>query len=457
MIILPILFFKVSCYIKAWCIINIIRIYERKAVIISEQILEDLKQPIAADKFAGSYIKVDRQIFRPLRNLYNEANSAARKLIQTPDENELDQLEEANIEAQKKLAQALVNCFKTQTKDIELLSWLMVSQVYLDKSLLGFKNTVSLLKFLVLEHWEELNPNVPELSLKSQDEVGRKKEITEFKAQSFNQMIGTGDSDSILYAPLSMLPLIDDITYFKYQSAQKKGECPTLKQNVKKYVEDNKVNLQALIETLKSCKNDFTEIYKYLSKVCAESNVTLPNFSFTINQFDKMLKFVSFITDLSIEDKANEIIAPTKESEEIVVKEQDVQEVSNQKLSTKVVSTTAVGGIENNEETFNLLAKNNQLNREQIFTELQLIADYFKSSEPHSPVSYLIEKAIRWGHMSLPELMNELMNEEQDTKNRIFTVAGLNDGSSNEAISGGNVTKTNNSSNNNQTQPSINW
>ena len=54
--------------------------------------------------FAGTYLKLDRQAFRALRNVYNEANSAARKLMQTPDESELDELIEANKESWKKLS-----------------------------------------------------------------------------------------------------------------------------------------------------------------------------------------------------------------------------------------------------------------------------------------------------------------------------------------------------------------
>ncbi|MCG8311948.1 MAG: type VI secretion system protein TssA, partial [Pseudomonadales bacterium] len=45
------------------------------------------------------------------------------------------------------------------------------------------------------------------------------------------------------------------------------------------------------------------------------------------------------------------------------------------------------------------------------------IAEFFKKTEPHSPVSYAIEKTVRWGRMSLHELMNELLLDSQAKEN----------------------------------------
>jgi type VI secretion system protein ImpA len=49
--------------------------------------------------------------------------------------------------------------------------------------------------------------------------------------------------------------------------------------------------------------------------------------------------------------------------------------------------------------------------REDAFRALALIAKYFRTTEPHSPVSFLIERTIRWGQMPLPALLSELIPE----------------------------------------------
>lgn len=48
-------------------------------------------------------------------------------------------------------------------------------------------------------------------------------------------------------------------------------------------------------------------------------------------------------------------------------------------------------------------------NREEALRQLNAISEFFRKTEPHSPISYVIDKAIKWGDMSLAELMQELL------------------------------------------------
>jgi type VI secretion system protein ImpA len=43
---------------------------------------------------------------------------------------------------------------------------------------------------------------------------------------------------------------------------------------------------------------------------------------------------------------------------------------------------------------------------------LLLVADFFKRTEPHSLVSYRLEETVRLGRMALPELLSELIPQE---------------------------------------------
>ena len=429
-------------------------------MIVNDKVLQKLKEPVNEQQYCGTYIKLDRQAFRALRNVYNEANSAARKLLQTPDESELDELNENNINSWKRLSDQLCETFQKQTKDIELLSWLMVSQLYLDDTLIGFKNTLDLLNTLLTEHFDELNPVIPEASIKAQDEAGKLRESLDFKMAAFSQMVGIGENDSILYAPMSQVRLLGNVSYFAYQSAEMKGECPKLREDLKKDVSANADKYKTTIETLKQCKTLCNDIYVLLGSKCQPSGIQTPNFMFIINHLDRILKSVGFLTGFSIEDKKEQA------AEEPV---QDNNASSPAEPQTAAVQTVAVqtAGVVNNSQSFELLSKNSEVTREQVFEELANIAKYFRSTEPHSPVSYLIEKAIRWGHLSLPELLNELISDQADTKNRIFTIAGLQEGgtfnsdylSSGGAQSGG----SNNASSQSAQQkkensgPAINW
>lgn len=52
--------------------------------------------------------------------------------------------------------------------------------------------------------------------------------------------------------------------------------------------------------------------------------------------------------------------------------------------------------------------------REAAYRALAEIAAFLRRVEPHSPTPYLIERAVRWGDMSLPELMADLSRQGRD-------------------------------------------
>lgn len=61
------------------------------------------------------------------------------------------------------------------------------------------------------------------------------------------------------------------------------------------------------------------------------------------------------------------------------------------------------------------------VSREDAYRRLTEAADYLLRTEPHSPVPYLIKRAVAWGRMDLSELLQELMTNDQD----LFKTYGL--------------------------------
>jgi len=62
--------------------------------------------------------------------------------------------------------------------------------------------------------------------------------------------------------------------------------------------------------------------------------------------------------------------------------------------------------------------------RDEAFRVLERVADYFRRMEPHSPVSYSLEQAVRWGRMSLPDLLNELVADDS-VRQEMFRRTGI--------------------------------
>jgi type VI secretion system protein ImpA len=62
--------------------------------------------------------------------------------------------------------------------------------------------------------------------------------------------------------------------------------------------------------------------------------------------------------------------------------------------------------------------------REDALHALGQIADFFRRSEPHSPLSYTLDEAVRRGRMTWPELLAEVV-ADTDTRNTILNTLGI--------------------------------
>ena len=64
-------------------------------------------------------------------------------------------------------------------------------------------------------------------------------------------------------------------------------------------------------------------------------------------------------------------------------------------------------------------------NRTQALQQLQMVADFFRRTEPHSPVAYLANRAVQWGNMPLHEWLRSVI-KDGGTLNQVEELLGLN-------------------------------
>lgn len=62
--------------------------------------------------------------------------------------------------------------------------------------------------------------------------------------------------------------------------------------------------------------------------------------------------------------------------------------------------------------------------RAEAYQLLEMAAAYLLREEPHSPTPYLVNRAVAWGRMPLPQLMQEVLREDGDL-NRYFSIIGV--------------------------------
>lgn len=63
-------------------------------------------------------------------------------------------------------------------------------------------------------------------------------------------------------------------------------------------------------------------------------------------------------------------------------------------------------------------------NRETALKTLLQVAEFFRRTEPHTPLSYALEQAVRWGRMSLPDLLVELIPDDS-ARHEMFKRVGI--------------------------------
>lgn len=62
--------------------------------------------------------------------------------------------------------------------------------------------------------------------------------------------------------------------------------------------------------------------------------------------------------------------------------------------------------------------------RNEALLALKQVAEYFRRTEPHSPISYGAEQLVRWSQTPLPELLSELV-PDNSAREHLFTLTGM--------------------------------
>ena len=79
--------------------------------------------------------------------------------------------------------------------------------------------------------------------------------------------------------------------------------------------------------------------------------------------------------------------------------------------------------------TERLLTNSSVKSRQEAFQVLSRVSEYFRLTEPHSPISYALDQVVRWGRMSLPELLSEIV-ADRSARDEIFKRTGITEESS---------------------------
>ncbi|PKF63489.1 type VI secretion system protein TssA [Psychromonas sp. psych-6C06] len=275
-----------------------------------------------------------------------------------------------------------------QSKDLEVACWLTEALVR-KSGFQGLKDGFTLIRQLVENFWEAgLYP--------AEDEDG-----IETRVAPVAGLNGEG-ADGVLLSPIRNSAITEDaavepFSLWQYSQAvvvsrmedDRKRNAVIEKngfsiEDIEKAVNQSSSEFYAtLFDDVEICLSEYRSVNTLLTDFCGSYDA--PSTSKIIELVEEAKSAINHIAKakLPIKSEAVEEIAEDIEGEPVVA---------------AAVAAPAVDAIT---QALN--------SRDDAFKQLNTIAEYFLKTEPHSPISYILSKAIKWGNMPLEELMKELI------------------------------------------------
>ena len=353
-------------------------------------------KPIDENSPCGVNLRDDvspTSIYYRLKDMRTKARNTERRQLVDAEEIVFDANDWSELYSE------LPSIIETETKDLELVAWYIEAATRID-GFLGLANGFELAATLIENFWDNLYPQP--------DEDG--------VATRISPIIGLNGfgADGALIMPILGINLTSSSSanpsYATWQY-ERALELEKLHDDDKK---EEKV--QSGIIPLKSIQKAFSD---------SGNEYIIEQHQYLQLAIDNYTRLIDIIDEKCIEDPqpTSNIMSALRRCEDVFrYLSQDVIELK----TTEEVETSPEPEVNSNNADKVVMTKHNTqtLTREKALFDLQNIANYFRESEPHSPVSYLIEQSINWSKKSLPELLQELISDEP-ARSDYFRLAGI--------------------------------
>lgn len=344
--------------------------------------LKSLLKPISGENPSGESVRYS--------GVYDEITEARRA------DEDLAQGEwqvELKIADYKKVIEAAIPVLETETKDLQIAAWLSESLVR-ENGFAGLRDSLKLLSGLQRKFWDTLFPEIDEGNMEGRanalawvDEEAafsiKKAPITDGEGYSFFDY----EDSKKFNIPANLESLaVEEQEKFKKLEEQARKENRTTAAQWEKSLSASK---RAFYEELNIAIEECWTAHNALNQLIEEK--------FEINQapslgnLKKTLENIQLQTDKILQQKREEEPDPVEESEV----SEEAEEAESETSSNK--GKSSIGGTINN--------------RREALKELEKIASFFRQTEPHSPVSYLVNRAVKWGNMPLDSWLQDVVKD----------------------------------------------
>lgn len=355
--------------------------------------ISELLIPISEDQPTGVDLRLDASPLSSYQTI-KTARSAARDAEKNNLYNESGGSDAD--EYWRKILTLAPRILREESKDLEVATWLTEAMVR-RYGFQGLRDSLQLIEGLLNQFWEHLYP-MP-------DEDGIETRVSPLAG------LNGKSNEGVLIAPIRRIPLTEGYTpgpfaYYQYQQAV----------DIERTSNDD-------AREAKAEKLGFT--LAHIEQAVAESSETF--FADLVDDMDQAVASCRAIESL-LDDACGSSDAPSTRNIVAAVEacRSAINHIAKHKLPVVIEeslqgnetfagdpsASTAKASAGN---TGSVIA-NALVSREAAFKQLLEIAQFFRKTEPHSPVSYALEKAVKWGNMSLEDLIIELIPDSSSRK-----------------------------------------
>lgn len=349
--------------------------------------IESLLQPINDDSPVGEDLREDRSAdskFYAIKDARNNARTAERNSMFDEDAGSV------YLEWQPILDMA-PEILRDYAKDLEIAAWYTEALIRFE-GYAGLRDGFKLLKGLMENFWDDLYPEP--------DEDGM-----ETKVAPLTGLNGDG-GDGTLIMPIKSVLLTEMTSYGEFRYWQYLQVSEAAKIQDEEQQEQRLSSIGFGMDTLELAVENSSD--EFCRNTLEDLEAALEAFMEMTAVVDEKAGLADAPPSSNVKNTLEQVLAGYKHltRNKIIIIEDDDEagDASEEGSDSGAGGGKASGG-------GNVVAEAIK-SREQAFKQLVEIADFFIKTEPHSPVSYLLKKTVRWGRMPLNELMRELLPEE---------------------------------------------
>lgn len=341
--------------------------------------LESLLQPISEENSVGDDIREDSSptsLYYAIKDARNSARASERQNMFDGNNSEAG-------DYWRKILDLAPDILQNNAKDLEIASWYTEALIR-QYGFRGLRDGFKLIHGLIEQYWDNLYP------LPDEDGI-------ETRVASLSGLNGEG-AEGVLIAPIRNVEITQGyepgpFSYWKYQQAMdvekildeeaktdKASKLGFSNEDVERAVADSSETFYIdLVDDVSEAIATYRKIGTLLDEYCGIQDS--PPSSNIINILEDCLGTIKHIGK-------NKIPAaePAESSEQNTEGEAP--------MAASGTPAHAAGPVKS---------------RADAFKKLTEISEFFRKTEPHSPISYILERAVKWGDMSLNDLIKELI------------------------------------------------